>query len=312
MRKYFFLPIQLLTLLLPFLLGSCITDVDLEQQLNEKIKLVVYCRLCPQADTTFITLTHTQLLYTTHHQAIRPIENGTVEISCNGNDWVRAQYDNQLERYFITQEQLPILEGATYYLRASAEGFDDVSASCTVPYLRDIDLQYEFVQAQNDTHWGTMYGHSHTDVYLKWHDFASEDNYYTFFTCENYEDFTSYYHIVLEENNTVYEFFSDEGRDGNWMRYLYEFDYYDEYENDDEYIGEENEDELSADDIWIMQLDRNCYLYETSLDEYGIGFSTFLLEPEQTYNNIEGGFGLFGAFVLSKPLKATGNNPFLP
>ena len=311
-RNHIFFPIQLLMLLLPFLLGSCISDVDLEQQLNEKTKLVVYCRLCPQADTTYITLTHTQLLYTTHNQSIKPISNGMVEISCNKTDWVRAYYDEDLQRYFITKEELPIVEGGTYYLRASAEGFDDVSATCTVPHMRNIDLQFDLVEAQNDTHWGTTYGQLHTDFYWQWQDFPGEENYYAFFTREDYYGFSSFYSIVLERDNTSYEYISDEGQDGKLMRYLYEFDYYGTYGDDvnvisydDDENDDEEEDELTVDDIWIMQLDRNCYLYETSQDEYGNEFSTFLLEPEQTYSNIKGGFGLFGAFVLSRPLKAT-------
>ena len=48
---------------------------------------------------------------------------------------------------------------------------------------------------------------------------------------------------------------------------------------------------------WILFLDKHCYLYESTLNDLG-ALSTFLLEPIQTYNNIEGGFGLFGAFAL--------------
>ena len=37
---------------------GCVDDVDLEGQFNETRKLVLYARLCPQLDTTYIWRRH--------------------------------------------------------------------------------------------------------------------------------------------------------------------------------------------------------------------------------------------------------------
>ena len=304
-------------ILLSVLCTSCISDVNLEDQLHEKTRIVAYCRLCPQIDTTYIIVTHTQLLYTQNDQTIRILSDATVELSADREQWVHATFSSELNRFFITQAQLPILEGQTYYLRVSADGFDDVTASCTVPYLRETNPHFRFVEAQNDTHWGNTYGQLHTDAYLDWQDFPNEENYYAFYTQENYYAFSGYYFLLLTRDTTEYYYISDKGEDGQMLSYLYDFDCYGTYAekaDDDDDIDDEDEDEVDEydiDRIGMIQMDKNCYLYEISLNDYDAELSTFLLEPVPTYNNIEGGFGLFGAYVCAPPKKVD-QNSFIP
>ena len=49
--------------------------------------------------------------------------------------------------------------------------------------------------------------------------------------------------------------------------------------------------------FYLVFLDKDSYLYETTLSEDN-QLNFLMLEPLHTYSNIEGGFGLFGAFSM--------------
>ena len=123
---------------LSFLFSACVDDVPIDREFDETQKLVLYSRLCPQLDTTYIYLTNTKLLYTNTNQTIQILSDGVVELSADGEHWVRATYLPEKEHFFLTKEEFPIQEGHTYYIRASYPGYEEVSSSCTVPYSHDV------------------------------------------------------------------------------------------------------------------------------------------------------------------------------
>ena len=52
---------------------GCVDDINIEDQFGETRKLVLYCRLCPQMDSTYILLSNSQLIFgqdtgCAHHQ----------------------------------------------------------------------------------------------------------------------------------------------------------------------------------------------------------------------------------------------------
>jgi sirohydrochlorin cobaltochelatase len=71
-------------------------------------------------------------------------------------------------------------------------------------------------------------------------------------------------------------------------------------EGDDYWDEDEGEDEDEGNTYYLIFLDRNCYLYEKTLNDNDLGsdMSFLLLEPVHPYTNIENGFGLFGAFCM--------------
>jgi len=290
----------LLIALLPICLISCISNVDLGNQLHETEKLVLYCRLCPQIDTISIYLSHTQLLFSdSQNDGFQPIADGRVELSVDGVHWIQAPYHADKERYILTQDEFPIHEGGTYFIRASAGDWDDISATCSVPFARDLHPRLELVTASDDMHDTEIYSEPHLDAYFMWDDFPGEENYCTFGYLPPeeediveddyiYETVQSFVQLWLTHPKTgeYIKYFSDESGDGQTFRYLYDYD------TEEEYITR-----LLDSPFFTVLMDRNEYLFETSLngnDE----FSSFLLEPRQTYNNITGGYGLFSAFVL--------------
>ena len=293
-----------------FLFTACVDEVPIDREFNETQKLVLYSRLCPQLDTTYILLTNTKLLYTSTNQSILILDDGVVELSADGEHWVRATYLPEKEHFFLTKEEFPIQEGGTYYIRASYPGYEDVSSSCTVPYSHDVGFRLDTVSAIGDVHLGEIYNWPHRDVYAEWRDVPGEENYYALMEKVSqiyYDDsdngfgsaaktyYWTFYTVWMYLNNQDYRYVSDEGYDGALMRFMVEGGL---PEEEDDYWDDEEDD--SEDEYYFLFLDRNCYLYEQTLHEDGFDMNFLLLEPVHTYTNIENGFGLFGAFSMLK------------
>lgn len=286
------------------LLSSCVDNVDVGEQGFDTSKLVLYCRLCPQMDSTYILLTSSHLVFGHDNQNHPIIDDGTVELSADGSHWVRADFDSSRMRYLVTKEVFPVEEGGTYYIRASYPGFEDVSATCTVPRTHDVGFHFDTVATDGDLHWGEPYNWPHNDVYVEWRDVFGEENAYAvgyrrLQPIEHYYDQYEYDIIYewrfdlewLTEGNKELLCVSDKGHDGEVMRYLWDIYDEDDWESDVEPIDAQR---------YLLFLDKNCYQYEMTLPVIdGMNMLGFLfLEPEHTYNNIRNGFGLFGAFSL--------------
>lgn len=288
-------------ILVAMALTGCVDNVDVENY-GETRKLVLYCRLCPQMDSTYILLSHSQLIYGQDNSDTPNISDGTVELSADGSHWVRATYDPRRQRYIVTREEFPVVEGGTYHIRASYPGFQDVSSTCTVPLSHDVGFRFDTVATDGDLHWGEPYFWPHKDVYAEWRDVAGEENAYAIgykrlspihvWSDEGEDVFYEWSFDIdlLTEGNTDYWYVSDKDRDGQVMRFIHDVDLY-EYEGDGWFPQNEQR--------YLLFLDRNCYQYEITLPSEDFGMLNFLLlEPEHTFTNIENGFGLFGAFSM--------------
>jgi hypothetical protein len=288
-RLFFYLLIGL-----SITVNSCVNYVD--HELDIPPKLVLHCYLVPQLDTTILYLTNSSPLFTRAQRKIEPVVNALVEISDDNNRWFKMEFDFENNIYYILQTQFPILEGKTYYVRASAPEYETVSASCTVPYLRETNLELVFEESINDYHGGEFYNWPHHHGYLKWNDYPNEENYYLFYRQDLdwyssgwdwYNDEwipsdTNYYYSwpLLSDINWKPCVYSDIGQDGKKMSAFMM-----------DYIPELFE-------MTLLQTDKNCYLHELSLWNYDSDLQFFMLEPIQLYSNIKNGYGVFGAFVM--------------
>ena len=285
---------------------ACVDEVHIDRDFHETQKLVLYCRLCPQLDTTYIMLTNTTLLYASSNSEITNLKDGVVELSADGHTWTRAAYNPTREHFFLTKEEFPIAEGHTYYIRASYSGYEDVSASCIVPMTHDVGFRFDTVSVSSDMHLGQIYNWPHRDVYAEWRDVAGEENHYALmekvlFTHNDFGDgsgpvITSYYWdfytVWMYRNNQDYQYVSDDGYDGAVMRFMVD----DNLPIEDNSFDEDVETEDSQ--YFLFFLDRSCYLYEKTLNTGDFDLNFLLLEPMHTYTNIENGYGLFGAFCM--------------
>lgn len=284
--------------------AGCIDDVNLEDQFYDTRKLVLYGRLCPQLDTTYILLSSNKLLYGDDSGDFPNISDGIVELSADGVHWIQATYNKTHSRYIITRQDFPVFEGHTYYIRASYPGFKDISASCIVPMTHDVRFRFDTVAVNQDMHWGEVYNWPHKDVYVQWQDVPNEENAYSLkmyypepidVIIDDDEYGLAYGNwrfssLWLHDGSSQVQYISDKGQDGAVMRFLLEEDIYD---NED---WEYEDDEMQP-HYYLFFLDRDSYLYESTLNDDG-GLNFLLLEPLHTYTNIENGFGLFGAFSM--------------
>jgi len=208
------------------------------------------------------------------------------------------EYSSERKYYFISQTQFAIVEGKTYYVKASASGYEEVSSSCTVPFFRETNLCYVLKESEPDIHGEHEYDYPHTHHYLEWTDYAGEENFYTIYekflwenlTDENGDPIPPYYNWnqVVDMDNYLY-IFSDKGFDGKKMSVLISISSSGKQNNRWSY------------DVTMIQMDKHTYLFETSrrskqnMNDF---LSDFILEPHQVYSNINSGYGLFGAFVM--------------
>ena len=276
-------------------LNSCITYLN--KELDMKPKLVLHCFVTPQLDTTILILTNSAPLFTTNPRKIEAVANATVEISDNNYSWVKMEFDTLFKVYFIPQVKFPIHEGKTYYIRASAPGFETISSSCTVPYLRETNFNFVVGEICTRSHEPGWYYGPHRHNHFEWTDYAGEENYYVF---QNKTLHAIYgFDIYGEFTDTIYKYSysfcyneahkpcisSDHGQDGKKM-----YEMLSPY-----YLYHSTIDTLN---ITMLQTDKHWHMYHMSLLDYNGDFQFFLLEPTPLYTNIKNGYGVFGAFVM--------------
>ena len=292
-------PLFYLILLLTLCLQSCITYID--RELDVKPKLVLFCYIVPQLDTTIVRLTNSVPLFTSNPKHWEYVTHATVEISDNNIDWVKFNFQPYHKYYLLTQTDFPIREGKTYYIRASAPEYETVYANCTVPVFRETNVS---VVLQQDTV-TDKYGNRFSLGKIEWTDYAGEDNYYIFCDKTFYEryerewDWEEHDWIILD---TIYSYgwhplsepnyrrrcvYSDKDKDGKKMTAPIEVHW-----------GSSNWSEVTLLEITQLQTDIHCYQFEISFQNYEADLQFFMLEPMQLYSNIKNGYGLFGAFVL--------------
>ncbi len=268
----------ILFLLFLLLFTACTDDVDLDD-LNIKSKMVLYCRVSPDFDTTIAYLSTSQPLLSSNKNTLTTIKNATIEISKDKVTWHKFTYHTAKEKYILLKKDFPIKEGETYYIKATSPNFPDIiKSSCTVPYYRDIQLKIER-QIENDE----MY--SYTKFIYTWKDYPDEKNYYiiTAYTTYDYDSYRSMSYSNIYDDSTYNYYYSDLGKDGSILKGT--FNYYD-----------------TIDTILfiVTQIDEPNYLYEKTINEnYYLDFMGFI-EPTLMYNNIENGYGLFAGFTFKK------------
>ena len=272
-------------------LGSCVETLSMKD-IGIKPKLVLYCFLSPQYDTISVSLSNSQPLFSSN-RGIAAIKNAVVEISNNNLHWVQIPYDKNSQHYLLLQSQFPIIEGKTYYIRASAPDYESISASCTVPFWREIDLkpEVELVLTPRD------YPYSAIDLSLSWKDYPNEENYYALmnysFTDFSYDDyFNKSFQMDYLRGENYEVVISDEGKNGKKMKVFMESTSIASLSEFEDYCSQ-------YDSVYIIfiQADKNAFLYENSADA-AMGMdelSIFMLEPALIYNNIKDGYGIFGA-----------------
>ena len=275
------------------LFTSCVENVDLKGKVDTDPKMVVNCMISPELDSVVLLLTQSVPIFGGGERSI--LQHATVEISHNQQQWHRLNYNASIQHYVITHEEFPIEHGKTYYLRASASGFDDISASCKVPYFRERVLSSKALsrrKVEGDSFMPTYYIHNFR---IEWMDYPGEENYYYYLSSYSYH---YYYDEYGWEVDTIPQFadissmsnscISDKERDGQMLSFEVSIMSFDEV------VPELNPGE----DLFNIQLDKHLYHYQISRSDGDYDF--FMIEPSGTYTNVKNGYGVFGAFAMRK------------
>jgi len=277
MKRYFRLYIIALTAFLTA--TSCeqmISDVDAPA--SSAAKMVVTGFIAPDNDEISIVVSMTKAIYVTRPydaNSLMSIKDATVLIS-DGNDTVQLAYDAQSEKYTISQELMPVIEGKTYYLKVTAPGGYEATSVCTVPSSLPPDLEIDKIDSTGD-----QFNRNYT-IYFKFRDLDGEGDYYGVYIGKyDQYDFQEQGYFYNADFDRGEPFVSDKNVDGQYFSYKT----YDMYFNNG----------MSRLYSAICLTDVNYYKYHKAL--YNRDDENPFAEPYPLYSNIMGGIGVFAAFT---------------
>lgn len=296
----------LLTICVSFFM-SCIENVDIKKTFDIEPQIVLICRICPQSEANYALMYSSSVFFGKRSGEDIERLKGIVEISDDGENWIHFAPVGLDGFYLLEKQQLTIEEGKTYYIRAFCDGFETVTSSCTVPYMREVNLRKS--QEMLSSCFGSSInadGKRHPHEVFKWTDYPNEENYYMLSVTYNaweyeyYYDENSLYGDYFKDSFSVYRLtaiydntsssrlFTDEGRDGKDIKIINSY-------------CEKYGSRMQGDTLFFTMMDKSCYLYEQSMINYensiGVELMT-LFEPVLVHSNIKNGLGLFGAFCI--------------
>ena len=276
-------------LILIFFLCSCETVINVDLPEHES-KLVMNSFINPDS---LVSVHISNSLSILDNGKLNNAENAVVELYENDNLVETLQHSS--DGNYTSAGKYPAI-GNTYKITASANGYEDVSASTTVPpaiSISSFNLK--------DSVLAGPHGNVEASLDITINDPANK-NYYMLEVFEidtltfdttfyhpgngiNYYYIFSDDHAIGEEQNGTALLFTDEFFNGKSYRLTVKFDSYFLNTNPGYPVY-----------LKLTSLNEDLYLYKktfaTHLQNKGNPFA----EPVQVYNNIKNGFGIFGGF----------------
>ncbi len=299
MKKY------LLHLSVAIGLSGCIEPIDIDV-VPEAPRLVIYGALNPDS---LVSVWVSQTKEVTDTARVQPVATATVQLSQDGQPpQLLALYDAERGEY---RAAFAPEVNATYHLQVRAEGFPDVEATTRILEPTAIQsVTYEPVptglapECDEDT---CVAVYERYRIAVTWTDPNHQENYYEVGGSAYYYEALSRYDSVqddyipysVERRQFRMQFFSDDpvleefrGPEDDFFRGLH---FSDERFNGQRYTFQyEVEHTFSADQIGVVlsTLHPDLYRYERSKDGQR---SSGLSRPDQVYQNIIGGYGIFSS-----------------
>jgi hypothetical protein len=270
---------HLLYLAILILATSCEKEANIPVP-EVKQKIVVSCFLAPELNAITVDVSLSDPIFS-QESTTEVYDRAHITIAHNGQSTV-IPFSYSTSSYYIAQSELPIIAGDTYTINVHVDGFDDATASTTVPQAPPTFTTARvsgFTETQNN-------GQDHVIALLelRWNDPVSVNNYYRVYS--NWVDT-----IQTPPPNPTYEnaeflsdqFVDDKDKDGQEISLAIQADVYN-YNN----MG------IDFFDIYLVNATREYYLFEKSVNNQGGGdpFS----EPTMVFSNITNGYGIFAAY----------------
>lgn len=248
---------------------ACTEEVDPGKLGLKDELLVVNSLISPEQDTLSVQVSISRPLFGELPQYGSDddlVTDATVSLT-DGNTTINLVYNEEFQLYMARANQLPIVSGQTYTLQVVA-GERTATAQCTVPLsvpLLDVRVNtgQDFEQR----------------VVLSWLDPGAEENYYRVRATQQ--------DVLGREYGTAYfedeEFHSDVTTNGAGISARGEI-----------YLVPERQFNWLVGEL--ITCDENYFLYHRNNNRFDNEdpFS----EPTLTHTNVEGGTGIFGAYVI--------------
>ena len=282
--KLFFIPV------ITLLLYSCEKDANVKLP-DIKSQLVVTSFISPTDTLITVNVSETRPLYTPSNNSNNGTINNALVYISNGINSVVMTYDNFRASYSINSSVFPILAGHTYFLSVATPDGRMVNAETTVPsgpVPVTATSYYEVINHGNEN--GALPGQIYIILQLNLNDPSGIKNYYR----TDIRGFEINPDTVLAHAN-MYGFMkehleTDEGQDGKII--AIEKSIYNAFSTDSD---------LKFFEIKLLNCNYSYYAYNKSLlNTISSGGDNPFSEPTIMYSNINGGLGVFGAYVLSK------------
>lgn len=247
-------------------------------------KLVVCCFLSPHDSLISASVRSSKPRYGSSGEP-ETIDNAAVTISGPDGNVILSNVTGFFEpMYWISHTSFKVVPGETYSLQVVAPGFDPVRAVTTVPA--------DTIPIVN----------SHIDML--------EDQVHTLrfkysFEAIDLPDQTNYLAIFHRVVHTEYGTLNDGLLFRNWDAEFVD----DEFRRQTSYKRQSDEEKSfvtpgEPTDTWIyidiLHCNRDFYLYNRSLRQAGNTNGNPFADPVLIHNNIEGGFGCFGAYYRNR------------
>jgi hypothetical protein len=268
-------------------------------------------------------------------QVYEPLVGATIEISdgvrkanfllqtirIDEYDKLSGRYVTQTRRgYFLKSKAFPIIASKTYTLTAKAPNLPDISATCTVPNRKLLELKdFSITNGKIDS---IRSGGSYSSIGPSYNyynltkrfnvtvnDFANEENYYAvaYYSQkvakykEGGTDRLATQYLINQEPGS--DFITDYRQDGkvlNFVKTGINMGFYDDNptQNNNQNQPKTISHNLS---IFVATTDKAYYQYNKSVGSgRGLNDDNPFAEPVLTYSNINGGLGVFAGYNMTR------------
>ncbi len=276
--------------IIALLLYSCEKDADIKLP-DIKSQLVVTSFISPEDTLITVNITETKPLYKPYNNYNININSATVSISDGVNSMI-IPYSNY--RYNINSSLFPILAGHSYFLSVSTPDGRMVKAQTTVPSMPTPVIATSYYETRDNGD-GTPTNGMYTKLQLKLNDPAGIKNYYR----TDIKGFVVNPYMISLDTTVLYS---------NYMSSLkYQFDTDDGQDGETITLDKSIDNAFSTDstlkffEITLLNCNYPYYAYHKSLtNALNSGTNNFFVEPSIMYSNIDGGLGVFGAYISTK------------
>lgn len=294
-------------LLAAILLSGCDKDAT-NVKLPKDIKpyLIIHSFISPTDTFISVFVSKTTPIYGVRRsfRDYDPLPGATVKMREASGNWVSFQYDPTLGMYYAHRDSLNIIAGKSYILEVHASGFDQITSTCKVPENQVPDPHVDQISSKKEKmQWGDSV--NVITVKTSWKDNPESGNYYRIEkrliiqTSElNYNPITGLYDTLFnvheQEGWERYfnKYFDDIQRNGQTISSIWKFQLWPSWTG--------IPDTVKAMKGFLLLCDENYYRYHVNLEKASESDGNPFAEPVVLKGNIEGGIGIFAAYLTKE------------